>query len=206
MKKTAVKLLTAVLLVSATPIEPTYAATDYTKLGPKPSRSSINQGLTSPNASYMHSVLGKPGALTTNCSPVTNPNLKKLIVTTDVGAFKATGLKPATDALKRIFEKVKKEKPTLYKQLGSAGMLCVRKVRGSSSFSNHSWGAAIDIKINGKLDKQGDNKTQLGLKELYPYFYKERFYWGAGYSTTEDSMHFEASKELVAKWKADKKI
>ncbi|MBD0362843.1 MAG: M15 family metallopeptidase, partial [Coleofasciculus sp. C3-bin4] len=94
------------------------------------------------------------------------------------------------------------EKPALYNQLGTAGMLCVRKVRGGSDFSNHSWGTAIDIKINGRLDVVGDGRTQLGLKELYPYFYNEGFYWGAGYSgSREDSMHFEASRELVERWR-----
>lgn len=179
--------------------------TDYSRLVPKPIRSRINPGRTSPRASYMRGVLGRPGALTTNCSPVTNPQLRRLMVTANVGPFRVTGLKPAVNELKVIFATVKREKPALYSQLGTAGMLCVRKVRGGSNFSNHSWGTAIDLKINGKLDQRGDNRTQVGLKQLYPYFHNRGFYWGAEFPT-EDSMHFEASKELIARWKRQGKI
>jgi hypothetical protein len=176
------------------------AATDYTQLAPKPDRTTINQGLTSPTASFMKSQLGAPGALTTNCSPVTNARLKRLIVTRNFGPFAATGLKPATEAITRILSKVKSEKPELFNQLGTDGMLCVRKVRGGTDFSNHSWGTAIDIRINRKGDAFGDNKTMIGLAEIYPFFHAEKFYWGAGFSRKEDSMHFEASQELIKKW------
>ena len=182
------------------------AATSYTQLGPKPDRTTINKGLTSPTASFMKSKLGIPGSLTLDCSPVTNARLKKLITTQDFGPFRATGLKPATEAIIRVLSKVQAEKPDLFKQLGTDGMLCVRKVRGGTDFSNHSWGTAIDIKINGKGDVYGDNLTMLGLSQLYPYFAAEKFYWGAGFSRKEDSMHFEASKELIEKWAAEGKL
>jgi hypothetical protein len=201
MKKTTVKLLAAFVVLSGTLIEQAHAAIDYTKLEPKPSASSINNGITSPSPSYMKSVLGVPGALTTDCSAVTNSTLKQKIVTKNVGPFSVTGLKPAVEAVERVFAAVKRDKPALYSQLGTAGMLCVRKVRGGSDFSNHSWGTAIDIKINGKLDAPSDNKTQLGLRELSPYFRTEGFYWGAEFPN-EDSMHFEVSKEKMAEWKA----
>jgi hypothetical protein len=187
--------------IPAPPNPPQPGGTDYSQLVDRPSPSSVNQGLTSPNASFMTSTLGTPGALTTDCSSVTNPNLERLLVTEDVGPFRVTGLKPAVDSIRNIFATVRQDNPTLYSQLGTAGMLCVRKIRGGSSFSNHSWGTAIDIKINGQLDALGDGKTQIGLKELYPYFHREGFYWGGGYSTREDSMHFEASEELVNQWK-----
>jgi D-alanyl-D-alanine carboxypeptidase len=177
---------------------------DYSKV--VPIQKNINRNLTSPSADYMKRVLGVPGRLTENCSSVTNDQLRNFIITKDVGPFSVTGVKPAVNAVARVMEKVKKDNPRLYSQLGSAGMLCVRKVRGGSEFSNHSWGTTIDLKINGKLDERGDGKTQLGLKKLYPYFHKEGFYWGAGFRTTEDAMHFEASKELVAKWKRTNKL
>ncbi|MBD1847405.1 M15 family metallopeptidase [Cyanobacteria bacterium FACHB-63] len=182
-------------------------AIDYTRSIPTPARGSINQNLTSPDAELMIRLLGRPGRLTENCSDLTNPQVKRLIVTKDVGPLKVTGLKPAIEALDRIFAQVKQDKPDLYKQIGTAGMLCVRKVRGGSNFSNHSWGTAIDIKINRELDERGDGKTQVGLNELYPYFHREGFYWGAGYSRArEDSMHFEASEELMRRWKAQNRI
>jgi hypothetical protein len=205
MKKTTVKLLATFVVLSGALIEQAHAATDYSKLEPKPLASSINNGITSPSPSYMKGVLGVPGALTTDCSAVTNSTLRQKIVTKNVGPFSVTGLKPAVEAVERVFAAVKRDKPALYSQLGTAGMLCVRKVRGGSDFSNHSWGTAIDIKINAKLDAPGDNKTQLGLRELYPYFYREGFYWGAEFPN-EDSMHFEVSKEKIAEWKAKKII
>jgi hypothetical protein len=199
-RQTFVKLLT-VLLLFVTIISPAHAATDYSQLVAIPSP--VNGGMTSTTATYMKGVLGVPGALTTDCSAVTNAKLQKLMVTDNVGPFRVTGLKPAVNTLKRIFAAVKRDKPEVYNQLGTAGMLCVRKVRGGSDFSNHSWGTAIDLKMNGKLDAVGDGKTQLGLKELEPYFRAEKFYWGAGFGgTREDSMHFEASKQLMESWKA----
>jgi hypothetical protein len=172
---------------------------DYSK--PVSIPRSINQNLTSPSPAYMKSVLGVPGSLTTNCSSVTNSTLKKYIITKDVGPFSITGLKPAVEAIERIMTRRRLISPTLYSQTGTAGMLCVRKVRGGSDFSNHSWGAAIDIKMNGKLDVRGDDKTQLGLRYLYSDFYREGFFWGAGFSTTEDSMHFEVSREQLERWR-----
>lgn len=182
------------------------SAIDYSVISTKPDRNSINSGLVSPTPDDMKSSLGLPGKLTTDCSSITNANLRSLMVTESVGPFRLTGLRPAISTIRRIFDKVKIEKPELYKQLGTEGMLCVRKVRGGSNFSNHSWGTAVDIRFNRKLDVYGDNKTQLGLKEIYPYFYAEDFYWGAGFSRKEDSMHFEASKQLIAKWKASGQI
>lgn len=208
MKKITVKLLATTMLLSGVPIKQAHAAIDYSTLEAKPAASSINTGLTSPSPAYMESVLGKPTATPTqDCSSVTNANLKKLLVTDTVGPFKVTGLKPAVEALKRIFVAVKRDNPELYSQLGTAGMLCARAVRGSSPpvFSNHSWGSAVDITINGKLDARGDNKTQVGLKALNPYFRNEGFYWGAEFPT-EDSMHFEVSKEQIAKWRSEGKI
>jgi D-alanyl-D-alanine dipeptidase len=48
---------------------------------------------------------------------------------------------------------IAKEQPAVYAGLGSAGMLCCRLVRGSTTaISNHSWGTAIDLTLNGVLD------------------------------------------------------
>jgi hypothetical protein len=176
--------------------------TSYTALIDRPNASTINNDLTSPSATFMRSKLGTPGQLTENCSPMTNSKLKSLMVTQDFGSFKATGLKPAIEAIGRIMARVKVEKPELFKLLGTAGMACNRKVRGGSDFSNHSWGIAIDITINNKSDKDGDGKTMVGLSELYPYFHAEKFYWGASFPR-EDSMHFEASKELIQQWSTE---
>jgi len=158
----------------------------------------INQGLTAAKTATLMSILGVPCELTPECSPVTNPNLESRIVTEDVGPFRVAGLKPAVEALRRIFADVKQHEPELYKQIGTAGMLCCRKLRGGQAYSNHSWGTAIDLKIGGSLAPSGQSKTQSGLVSLYPYFNKEKFFWGAEH---QDSLHFDASEELIREWK-----
>jgi hypothetical protein len=85
-------------------------------------------------------------------------------------------------------------------------MLCCRRVKTttgavSPNFSNHSWGTAVDIKINGQLDPRNDGKALRGLLMLHPFFNRAAFFWGAGFGgSSEDSMHFEASDELVHDW------
>lgn len=200
-KKTSLKLLTTtMLLASVIPTGQSLAqAVDYTQSVPVPP--DLNPGLTSPSAEYMENALGRPGESTEDCSPITNPDLLQSMIPLTVGADEVEGYRPAVEAVQRILTKVQQEKPELYSQLGSEGMLCVRQVRGSSGFSNHAWGSAIDIRIGDKTDVVGDGLVQQGLLELAPYFNAEGFYWGAAYAgEREDSMHFEASEELVAEW------
>jgi hypothetical protein len=98
---------------------------------------------------------------------------------------------------------IKAEQPDVHAALGTAGMLCCRLVRGStSSVSNHSWGTAVDLKIGGVLDPRGDNKVQFGLTLIAPIFNRHKWYWGAGFPT-EDGMHFEISQQLLKKWHSD---
>jgi hypothetical protein len=117
----------------------------------------------------------------------------------DVGPFKARGLEPAVTSLKRVMDEIREEEPEVYQGLGSSGMLCARLVRGSAvSISNHSWGTAIDLNLNGVLDQRGDRKrtTQAGLARIAPIFNRHRWYWGAGFPI-EDSMHFELSDQEI---------
>lgn len=179
---------------------------DFGKLVPIPK--GINKGVTNAKQRTMLDIFGRPGALSEECTPVTSQKVKKLLVTADVGPFRVTGIKPAVDALKRVFLKVQQEEPELFKVLGTAGMLCCRRVRRrpgrppSRNFSNHSWGTAVDIKIKGTLDPRANGTTQLGLLMLHPFFNAEMFFWGAGFPPDqEDSMHFEVSDELIRDWR-----
>ena len=130
--------------------------------------------------------------------------MQKLMKTASVGPFRVTGLGPAVDALTRVFAAVQTAQPTLYKVLGTSGMLCVRYVRGSTTnFSNHSWGTAIDISIGGTLTPRGSTTVQQGLVMLAAFMNAERFFWGAGFSPTPDGMHFEVSTELITAWKSN---
>ena len=146
----------------------------------------------------MLSLLGNPrGNYDQECRPITHSTLRNLVVTESVGQFRVTGLKPAVESLIEVVADIKTEKPEVFAGLGTAGMLCARFVRGStSSISNHSWGMAIDLNLNGQLDKRGDGKTQKGLAEIAPIFNRHKWYWGAGFPT-EDAMHFEISDQKV---------
>jgi flagellum-specific peptidoglycan hydrolase FlgJ len=175
---------------------------DYSKLVPVPDFSTINQGLSPAHQQTMLDIFGKPGALSKNCSDITNASLKTLIDTAIVGPFKVTGLKLLLKDLTEIFDQVRQNNPELYNQAGTEGMVCCRAVRGSSTnFSNHSWGSAVDILFGGKSDEVGDGMTESGLLALYPYFHVRSWYWGAGFGNPnparEDSMHFEASDQLI---------
>jgi hypothetical protein len=175
---------------------------DYTELVDIPTN--INPGLRRAQHSTMLRVLGRPGGLTENCSPITNRALKARLTTSSVGPFRVTGLDIAVTALRRVLARVQVQHPDLHAILGTEGMACCRKVRTrpgrppSRNFSNHSWGTAIDLKVGGQLDPRGDGKCQRGLLVLAPYFNAEGFYWGAGYGgALEDAMHFELSEERV---------
>jgi uncharacterized protein YraI len=161
-------------------------------------------GYTYPSSSFMVGVFGRPCSMNTNCGAITNSALKRHIITHNVGPFRVTGHRYAVNALACALKEVRRDNPTLYNALGTAGMACCRAVRGSSSsYSNHSFGMAIDIKINGRLDPRGDGKAQRGLHQLYPYMHRHGFYWAAGYSGKyEDAMHFEIARQVVTRWQS----
>jgi len=164
-------------------------------------RETVNNELLPLNNSLMLRVLGNPrGSYSQACGPVTNPKIGRLIVTKDVGPFRVTGLSPAVDALTAIFADIKQEQPDIYAALGTAGMLCARNVRGSTTaISNHSWGCAIDLTLEGKLDAYGDGTVQKGLTIIHPIFNRHRFFWGVAFRK-EDAMHFEVSQQLLLEW------
>jgi hypothetical protein len=164
----------------------------------------INQRVSSAKQTTMLALLGNPrDSYDAECREVTNQRLKALIVRRDVGPFRVTGLEPAVEGLRTIFAEIQQQEPEVYAGLGTAGMLCARLVRGSTtSISNHSWGTAIDLTLDGVLDRRGDNKVQIGLTRIAPIFNHHDWFWGAGFRT-EDAMHFEASDELVRSWHAD---
>jgi hypothetical protein len=188
--------------------EPRPALRDFGDLVPIPG--SINRGVTAAKQRTMLDIFGRPCSLNAECTAVTNAKVKRLLVTRDVGPFRVQGIEPMLDALTRIFERVKRDEPELIKVVGTAGVLCCRRVRRkpgrppSRSFSNHSWGSAIDLTIKGRLDPVGNGTTQFGILLLAPFFNEERFFWGAGFrGDFEDAMHFEASDELVRDWQRE---
>jgi Putative peptidoglycan-binding domain-containing protein len=164
--------------------------------------SNINPGLNGTRNGHMLSLLGNPrSSYDQECRPVTNMALKPRMKTQSVGPFNATGFDLALASLRAVMTDIKAEQRTVYEALGTAGMLCCRYVRGSASaISNHAWGTAIDLKINGVLDRRGNNKVQYGLTLIAPIFNRHKWYWGAGFPI-EDGMHFEVSLQLLREWR-----
>lgn len=168
---------------------------------PKPLPASMNPGLVAANNRYMQNKLGQPrDQFGVDCQPLTNEQLRRNIVVDSVGPFRVQGLRPAVASLRAVMEEIARSQPEVYRVLGTAGMLCCRYVRGSTtSISNHSWGTAVDLKINGVLDRRGDNNVQYGLTLIAPIFNRFGWYWGAAFRT-EDAMHFEGSRTLIDEW------
>lgn len=162
-----------------------------------PPPESINTGRSPSNRALLRMRLGEPSVhYTDKCGEVQPGLLHDRLVTRSVGPFRVTGLDVAVACLAYAMKRVKQYEPDLYDLLGSAGMLCCRKTRGSDSPSIHSWGCAVDITIGGKLDDYGDGKTLKGLFVLHQYMKQEGWYWGAEFRK-EDSMHWELANDRL---------
>jgi hypothetical protein len=162
----------------------------------------INPGVRSAKQATMLQVLGSPRHAYNNreCQPVTNPTLKPQMVTRSVGPFRITGFDKAVTSLTNIMAEIKTARPDFHDALASAGMLCARFVRGSNvTISNHSWGTAVDLTLDGNLDQRGDGLCQQGLAEIAPIFNRHGWFWGAGFRT-EDAMHFEVADDTIRSW------
>lgn len=181
---------------------------DFAELVELPDKSQYNVGLSSANNARMIELLGNPrDSYNGECQGVTNQRLGKRISTRKLGNVRLTGLDVALDSLKSIFARVSAEIPELIPRLSTAGMLCCRRVKLpggvlGKNISNHSWGTAVDVKVNGTLDPQGDGRAQRGLLILSTYFNAAGWYWGAAFPK-EDAMHFEVSSQLLTKWSRD---
>lgn len=62
----------------------------------------------------------------------------------------------------------------------------------ATAISNHSWGTAIDLTLDGVLDTYGDDKVHYGLT-LASIFNRHGWFCGAAFRT-EDAMHFGATR------------
>lgn len=163
---------------------------------------SINDGLHSAHGKFVESLLGSP----------TSDKVRLLTRFEDVGPFKVEGLIPAIDSLKQILAVVKNKYPDLYPRLTHDGMRVVRKISNSSSKSLHSWGIAIDIRVDKVKDVRFNDQALYGLTLIAPIFHDHGWYWGGAfrdqetkkgsgvYWSNEDSMHFEVSKEKLLEW------
>lgn len=206
----------------------------YTSLVPTPADEYINTNVQPcPTAKLIqrHGPPIKAHLLSDKCKPPTNLYWKGAMVTKKVhdgsiyGTSKpkasdppgtvygpdgrwwdgrVTGHHCAVELLEESFRELKRVSPDLYPLIGTAGMLCVRHVRGAPGvLSNHGLGMAIDLTIGGKLDQPGDGKCQRGLLGVYAVFKKFGWYWGAEFS---DEMHVECSRSVVNRWIAEGRL
>ncbi len=173
---------------------------DYRHPLPLPPRDSINKGLISPSNAMMLAKFGEPrDSYSQEDQPVTNPRIKAALVPITIGRNTVYGIQPAVAVLRQVMAAIQTEQPELFPHLGSAGMLVCRYVRGSSrSISNHSWGTAVDITIDGKAEEFGERDVYLGLSLIGPIFNRYGWYWGAGYQRATDCHHFECGGGLIA--------
>jgi hypothetical protein len=172
-----------------------------------PHRRSLNQGLSLATPGFLEELLGRPREnLTDNCQTMTNPALREMLVVESVGPIRVQMLEPAVESLRRVFAQVRRIDPDLYDRIGTAGSLCVRRIRGTlDRMSSHAFGTAVDLNIDGRLDAFGAGTTQLGLTILADFFAAEGWIWGAAFGR-EDSMHFEVSRENLLKWREEGRI
>jgi len=164
-----------------------------------PPVNTFNQGLHSADEATMLQLLGRPGALSHECGPVTGPFRNRILSGVDVGPFRVSGLDLAVNSIKLVFEDANQQIPDVVAAVKTAGMLCVRAKRTNpNSFSNHSWGCAIDIFFGTGVVPQGSQQCHQGCLQLAPFFNHHGWYWGAGFSgRSVDSMHFELAKETI---------
>lgn len=168
----------------------------------------INTKYHGARVSTMRTLFGSPTTkLTADCqNDHVSATIKHRIETRNVGPFRVTGLDLFLDILEKMFAEYKVKHPQAYADLCTAGVLCVRLVRGSNkSPSNHCWGTAIDLGFGGVIDSRGDGYCFQGLLDLYAIAKKYKLFWGASFNT-EDAMHFEASEELIREWRRLKLI
>jgi hypothetical protein len=164
-----------------------------------PPRNTFNKNLSSASEATMLQLFGVPGQKTKDCSPATGAFKQRVASRVDVGPFKVSGLDIAVQLLKAVFDEAEEQIPGVVAAVKNDGMLCVRHKRtNANSFSNHSWGTAIDLFFGTDAVPQGSTKTHRGCLQLAPFFNKHGWYWGAGFSGgSVDSMHFELAEETI---------
>jgi hypothetical protein len=162
----------------------------------------INTGLNSAPGTFLKSLLGSP----------ISKDVLNITHFVDVGPFKVEGLDVATNSLRGIMSVVKNKYPDLYSRLSHQGMRVVKSIGGTKSTSLHSWGVAIDIKVDGVKDVRFNDKALYGLTLIAPIFHEYGWYWGGAFNdketskksgvywSNEDAMHFEVSKNALLAW------
>src|SRR5215207_1205736 len=87
----------------------------------------------------------------------------------DRGPVRVSGLNKGVESLKAALDEAEEQIPDAVAALKTVGMLCVRVKRTNpNSFSNHSWGTALDLFFGSAVIPQGKPKTYRGILQLVP--------------------------------------
>jgi Ca2+-binding RTX toxin-like protein len=130
--------------------------------------------------------------------------VQKLMTTTTIEGMTFHAIQPAIDDIKSVFQAITKGVPALAGEtlpdlldnISTEGMFVPRLQGNNKPASNHSWGTAIDLKVDGILDHAKDGYTHLALVKMMSYFNKAGWYSGSKF-LEEDSMHFEMSTQRI---------
>lgn len=139
------------------------------------------------------------GEVGTNQTSLVLPYEMKLAWDLDSKVTKLTCHKKVKDSLERIFkntldhyglEEIKKLKLDVF-----GGCLNVRKMRGGSSWSIHSWGAAIDLDPDRNQLKWTKDKAYFAKPEYEPFWkiVEAEGWTSLGREKNYDWMHFQAA-------------
>ncbi|WP_156383849.1 calcium-binding protein [Methylobacterium sp. Leaf456] len=171
--------------------------------------------LTTPTAALLEDLLGTP--INNGNGTYAYSNHIKAMLARDKSSVVIDGVKYDTikvvaDSLTKIMNEASsiygslKGMTPILESLSSAGVLVPRKIDGKESFSSHSWGTSIDLKVDGILDYVADGQLHLALAKITPLFNKEGWVAGSGFSGgREDDMHFEFSTAKLMSLFADVK-
>ena len=181
-----------------------------------PPRNLLNPGLSRLRPSSALQLLGTPGSVVPRGCGTPNARTQARLATRHVAnlQFSVTLMEPLLDSLEAIFEEVRREDPEVFDKARTNGATCVRRIDGSTSFSLHSYGLAIDLGFGREgpggfieADPRGDGMCEEGLLRLLPFFNRNGWFSGMAFGgSAEDSMHFEASEQLIRKILAGRPI
>jgi len=114
----------------------------------------------------------------------------------DVKIKKVTCHEKVKDSFERLFQQIKEHYGlTTLRELSLdkfGGMLNVRKMRGGSSWSHHSWGVVCDLDPDRNQLKWGRNSAFLAREEYKPFWdiVSSESMTGLGPEQNRDWMHF----------------
>lgn len=111
-------------------------------------------------------------------------------VTRGWGSLRITAHPGFVYILDKVFTDMKRENPSLLSRIGSRGGVCCRLVRRSSggcasSWSNHAFGMAVDLKVDNYNDAHGDRCIHKPLFDVWNFMKRHGVFWGMAFGTED---------------------